>query len=213
MEIGKQTTAQDMMDKTQLRFLIATLDNQDKPAILDHLKRLDVNDRYMRFFAAVSDSVLERYVSDVIDLNREKSFGIFAEDRQTLVAFAHVSGEERHGQGKRAELGISVDKAYRGKGFARRLMDRIMVYCKARNIHTLYMSCLRENKTMQHLARKAGLRVVLDHEEALAEVKLSDFPMEKIVSVSHEIAYEQIAIVDKIYRRNTELVNALLKGM
>lgn len=201
------------MDTSHLRFLIATLDNDDKPAILDHLMRLDLNDRYMRFFAAVSDSVLERYVNQVINLSTEKSFGIFADDRKTLIAFAHVSGEERVGKGKRAELGISVDKEYRGHGLAQRLIDRITVYCKANDIHTLYMSCLRENGTMQHLAKKAGLRVVLDHAEALAELKLSEYPMEKIVSVSHEIAYEQIAIVDKIYRRNTVLVNELLKGL
>lgn len=196
-----------------LKFLITTLDNFDKPDILAHLKRLDVNDRYMRFFATISDRVLESYVNNTINLSREKSFGIFAQDRITLVAFAHVSGEERVKGGNRAELGISVDKQFRNKGFARRLMDRILVYCKANDIHTLYMSCLRENKAMQHLAQKTGLRVVLDHEEALAELTLAEYPMEKAVSISHEITYEQIAIVDKIYRRNTVLVNELLKGL
>jgi RimJ/RimL family protein N-acetyltransferase len=201
------------MDKSRLRFFIATLDNDDKPAILAHLKRLNINDRYMRFFAAVSDFVLEKYVNDVIDLSTQKSFGIFADDKKTLIAFAHVSGEERDDNGKRAELGISVDTNYRGLGLAQRLLDRIIIYCKANDIHTLYMSCLRENATMQHLAKKAGLRVVLDHTEALAELKLADFPFEKIVSISHELVYEQIAIVDKIYRRNAVLVNALLKGL
>lgn len=197
---------------SSISLLVATLDNTDKPAILEHLLRLTPNDRYTRFFAAVGDSIIERYVNMTINLNLEKSFGIFAEDRKTLIAFAHVTGEERTSSGKRAELGISVDTEYRNAGLAQRLLDRIIIYCKAHDINTLYMSCLRENRAMQHLASKSGLRVVLDHEEAIAELKLAEYPIGKAICMSHEITYEQIAIVDKIYRRNTELVNALLRG-
>lgn len=199
-----------MMAKS-LHFFITSLDSTDKPAILAHLLRLDSTDRYMRFFAPVNDSAIENYVSDMIDLDTQKGFGIYAHDHKTLIAFAHITGHERIENGAQAELGISVDKEYRGHGLAQRLMARILVYCKSHDIHTLYMSCLRENKAMQHLARKSGLRVILDHTEALAELKMVEYPMEKLASVSHEIAYEQVAILDKCYRMSKNFVEKLLE--
>lgn len=202
-----------MFSTPGIKLLVAELDNQDKDAIFQHLVRLSQPDRYMRFFAALSDHALERYVYSAIDLSTSKGYGIFAEDRKTLIAFAHVSGEETTRVGKSAELGISVDEAYRKNGLARRLMDRTLVYCKSHDIEMIYMSCLRENRAMQHLASSSGLKVILDHGEAIAKLKLAEWPMEKVASMSHDLAYQQIAIVDKCYRRNADLVNMMIKGL
>ena len=202
-----------MIIKKNLQLLVAELDNDDKAEILNHLRRLSPSDRYMRFFVALSDYALEKYVTETVNLSTSKGFGIFANDRKTLIAFAHVANEEITDIGKCAELGISVDSEFRGQGLARRLMDRTLVHCKAHDIGTLYMSCLRENAAMQHLAKSSGLNVILSHDEAIAKLKLADWPMDKMSSVSHDIAYQQIAIVDKCYRRNADLVNALLKGL
>ncbi len=194
----------------QLKFVITTLDDVDKKAILSHLKRLNTEDRYMRFFAAVSDNVLENYVNTGLNLSRSKAFGIFHPiEKDKLIALAHLSGEERLGDDCRAELGISVDSEFRDLGLGKRLLDRVMVFCKAKGVKTLFMSCLRQNKKMQNLAKGAGLRVILDHEEALAELNLPEYPMDRAVCISHEIAYEQIAIMDNCYRRNMQLIKAL----
>jgi len=193
-----------------LKFVITTLDDADKAAILKHLKRLNTEDRYMRFFAAVSDGVLERYVETGLNLSKSKAFGIFHPvEKDRLVALAHLSGEERLEDDCRAELGISVDEEFRDLGLGKRLLDRVMVFCKANGVNTLFMSCLRQNKKMQSLAKNAGLRVILDHEEALAELNLPEYPMDRAVCISHELAYEQIAIMDNCYRRNLQLVKAL----
>jgi RimJ/RimL family protein N-acetyltransferase len=193
-----------------LQFVITTLDNNEKGPILSHLKRLNTEDRYMRFFAAVSDSVLSNYVDTGVDLTKSKGFGIFdPSDKEKLIAFAHLSSEEKVSQSSRAELGISVDLEYRNLGLARRLLDRTLIFCKASGINTLFMSCLRQNSKMQRLAKSAGLRVILDHEEALAELNLPEYPMEKAASISHEIAYEQISIMDNCYRKNMQLVKSL----
>ena len=194
----------------QLKFVITTLDDADKSAILFHLKRLNTEDRYMRFFAAVSDSVLESYVETGLNLAKSKAFGIFdPSQKEKLIALAHLSTEEKIANECRAELGISVDENFRNIGLAKRLLDRVLVHCKAKNIKTIFMSCLRQNKKMQNLAKKAGLRVILEHEDALAELNLPEYPMDKAVSISHEIAYEQIAIMDNCYRRNMQLIKAL----
>lgn len=193
-----------------LKFVITTLDDADKSAILAHLKRLDTEDRYMRFFAAVSDGVLESYVVTGLDLSKSKAFGIFHPiEKDRLIVLGHLSAEERLGNDCRAELGISVDKEFRDLGLGKRILDRVTVFCKAKGVKTLFMSCLRQNKKMQNLAKNAGLRVILDHEEALAELNLPEYPVEKAVCISHEIAYEQIAIMDNCYRRNLQLIKAL----
>jgi len=199
-----------MIDPKQLGLRIASLDDSDKEFIKTHLKSLSTTDRYMRFWATISDSVIDKYV-DNLDLKNSKGFGIYGEGGEKLVAFVHVSEVERNGNHNRAELGISVDENYRELGLARRLMDRSVNYCKANDIDTLFISCLRENKKMQRMATNAGLRVVLDHDEAIAELKLDEMELQKATAISQEIAYEQIAIFDKCYRHNPALVAALLK--
>lgn len=186
---------------------VSSLDLSDRPAILAHLKRLDTNDRYMRFFAAVNDYALEKYVYELIDFKTSKCYGVFADDQTTLVAFAHFSGIDKD----KGELGISVDINHRDKGYAKHLMDRILVFCKATNIKVLFMSCLRQNKKMQSIARKAGLRVVVDHEEAIAELNLSVNPIEKAFYLSKEVSLEQIAIFDKVFRHNNAVISIFFK--
>lgn len=191
------------------QYFLSTLSNLDKPAVLAHLMRLNTKDRYMRFFAAVSDYVLEKYV-EKMDLNKDASFGIYDCDGVTLIAFAHVGAEERTEKGKVAELGISVELHKRGLGLAKKLMSRTLVYCRANNIGTLYMSCLRENKAMQHLAKENGLSVVLEHDEAIAELALDGTVAEKLSSIAKDLAFNQISIFDKCYRQNSMLVRALM---
>jgi RimJ/RimL family protein N-acetyltransferase len=195
-----------------LRLLVTELDDSDKPAILAHFLRLTPNDRYLRFFAALGEFALTKYVGETINFSNSKAYGIFDEDRKTLIAFAHVTGIEKNNANISAELGISVDSSHRSLGLARRLMDRTLVFCKSHDIGMLYMSCLRENKAMQHLAKTSGLQVIIEHEEAIAKLKLAEWPLDRVACISHDLAYQQIAIADKCYRRNAELVDALLKG-
>lgn len=196
-------------DPEQLQFFVSTLDDEDKPKILNHLLRLDLDDRYLRFFASLNDHSLRKYVNEILDLDGGRGFGIFTLPDRKLIAFAHVSSSEQKDHLVKAEIGISVDKEFRGKGLAKRLMDRILVYCKANGINTLFMSCLRENKAMQHIARSAGLKLGIDAGEAFAELEFSE--AEKVASMSHEIAYQQITVFDKAYRNNQLLVNELFK--
>lgn len=190
--------------------IISSLSNSDKPKILDHLKRLDSGDRYLRFFAALNDEALERYVYDAIDLSNSKAFGIFRNDK--LVAFAHLSCITSKDGIKSAEVGVTVDKDFRDKKFAKILMDRMLVFCKATGVNRLFMSCLKQNNKMRQIAKSAGLKVVVDHEEALAELNLDSPPSTRVLNISKDLMYEQISIYDACFRRNTELIEFLLKG-
>jgi RimJ/RimL family protein N-acetyltransferase len=190
------------------KWVINDMAEFEKPVITAHLQRLDVNDRYLRFFAALNDFAVERYVNEMIDFKKQVGYGVYDIDKKTLIAFAHVT-EDDNGT---AEVGISVDKSLRGSGLARDLMERILVHCKATGIHTLFMSCLRENKVMQSIARKIGLHVVLHHDEAVAKLNLDINPIEKALYQTREYAHQQITIFDKCYRQNSLLVRYLFTG-
>ena len=199
-----------MIDTEILNYVVTTLEDADKPAMISHLLRLNKTDRYMRFFAAISDSLLISYISK-LDLQKSKVFGIYNEDRSLLVAFVHVSEPEKNKGRIISELGISVNESHRGLGLARRLMDRSVTYCRANDIDTLFISCLRENRKMQAMATNAGLKVVLDHGEAIANLELDEMNLPKQTAISQEIAYQQISTFDKCYRHNSTFVESLMK--
>lgn len=183
---------------------IVNLTSSDKPAVLDHLKRLDSNDRYLRFFAVVNDSMLENYVQSGIDMEKDKAYAIFV--RGEIVAFAHMIVSSGSNQ---AEIGISVDKEFRKRGYAGKLLNRMIVYCQANDVNTLFMSCLRQNQAMQKMAKGAGLNVIMDHDEAIAELNIKTNPLQKVLSIQSEFAYKQISIMDKCYRFNAEIAGIL----
>ena len=185
--------------------VITDMNQSDKPAIIAHLQRLDSNDRYLRFFAALSDYAIESYVNRMVDFTKSVGFGIYDYDKKTLIAFAHLT-ESENGE---AELGISIDAPARGSGLVQVLMERILVHVKANGIHTLYMACLRDNKKMQKVARNAGLDVVIEHDEAIAMLNLSVSPFEQVIYRHKEFAFQQVTIFDRCYRQNAQLVEYL----
>lgn len=189
--------------------LVSELDESDKPAILEHLKRLEGGDRYLRFFAVLNDSAVERYVNEVVNFKKSKGYGIFDATKTKLLAFAHISPSE---DGEAAEAGLSVDKDQRGKGLAKDLMNRILIYSKAHRVTTLFMSCLRENKAMQSIARQSGMEVVVDHEEAIAKLHLEQTPYEAVINTSREMVFMNVTIFDKCYRQNAVLLRHLFTG-
>jgi GNAT superfamily N-acetyltransferase len=191
------------------KHLVSELDDSDKPAIIAHLKRLNPNDRYLRFFAVLGDCALEKYVDEVVNFKKSKGYGIFDATKSKLLAFAHISKSVDEDA---AEIGISVDADHRGIGLAKDLMSRILVFSKSNKINTLFMSCLRENKAMQSIARQTGMEVVVDHSEAIAKLKLSQTPYEAFMNTSREIAFQNVTIFDKCYRQNAVLLRHLFTG-
>jgi GNAT superfamily N-acetyltransferase len=188
---------------------IVTLDYRDLNEIEAHLKRLDKGDRYLRFFAALGDSAIEHYAHN-IDLDNGKLFGSWNQYGD-LIGYAQLAGIGLMNDRKSAEFAMSIDKEHRGTGLARQLMKRCINFCKADGIEFLFMSCLRENQKMRALAQAEGLKVVVDHEEAIAELNLDGVvTIERGLAVAKELQYAQISIFDKAYRFNNDIIRALL---
>lgn len=135
--------------------------------IARHLLLLPADDRRLRFGQHIRDEAVCDYV-ERIDFERDRVFGVHAPDL-ALVGVAHLALDT--GQ-KFAELGVSVDPACRGKGYGFALLQRAVLHAANLGYRILFMYCLAENRIMMHLARKAGLSLVVEYGETEARLTL-----------------------------------------
>lgn len=146
--------------------IIIRLDETHRAAILQHLLGLNPEDRRLRFCMTTSNSYIERYALEVMDLKEGAAFGTLDEDR--LVALASIAPLTK-APGE-FELAFSIDVSHRGAGLARKLVRTSIDYCRAMGATKLCMSCLRTNRKMQELARSFGLTMTITYDEAYAEL-------------------------------------------
>lgn len=143
------------------------LNRRHRDDIARHLLLLPADDRRLRFGQQIRDEAVRDYVGR-IDFECDRVFGVHAADL-TLVGVAHLALEP----GQRiAELGLSVDPACRGKGHGFALLQRAVLHAANLGYRVLFMYCLAENRIMMHLARKAGLTLVVEYGETDARLAL-----------------------------------------
>jgi RimJ/RimL family protein N-acetyltransferase len=167
-----------------------------RPELLSHLLGLSAADRRLRFGALMQDEAVAHYVEG-IDFARDKLFGIFGLDLH-LVGMAHLALDRAQ---RFAELGLSVDADERGKGFGFALLQRAKLHAVNLGFRTLFMYCLSENKTMVHLARKAGLKVATEQGAVDAHLRL-DPP--NYGAIAQEAVEDQIALVDLFWKQQLQ---------
>jgi RimJ/RimL family protein N-acetyltransferase len=173
--------------------VVQKLSSVQRSEMFRHLKTLAAEDRRLRFGTYMLDGALEQYVSR-IDFARDKVFGVYGDDLR-LVGMAHVALDRTR---RYAELGLSVEPSQRGKGYGLALLNRGQLSAVTRGYATLFMHCLAENKIMIHLARKAGLKLVIEHGEvdALLELEATSH-----AAVAREAMEDQIALADLVLRQ------------
>ena len=138
--------------------------------MIEHLKRLSPEDRYLRFGAQLGDERIEHYVREQIKTG-DHIFAVF-DDAGELAALLHMARELRDPKG--FELGISVDESHRKSGFAGKLFEKAIAFAKTLGAKHIYTYCLSENKAMQHLARKAGLNVMLEYGDLTGKLDIAE---------------------------------------
>lgn len=165
-----------------------------RAAYLEHLIALNARDRRLRFGVPRSSAAIAAYV-DRIDFDSEWLFGVHGE----TLAFdgvAHLA----LGSGF-AELGLSVLPQARGKGIGGALMNRATEFARNRSIAQVEVYCLAENFSMIRLARRIGMRVVVQSADADAHIVL---PSATPQSVTGEFIAEGVALFDYTLRMNVE---------
>jgi RimJ/RimL family protein N-acetyltransferase len=128
---------------------------------LRHLLELPPEDRFLRFGYPVKDEAIREYVHG-LDFDRDRVFGVNTPEL-ALAGVAHLAFDPGE---RSAELGLSVDASSRGMGYGYALLRRGVVHAANLGYRALFMHCLAENGVMLHLARKAGLSIVVSAGEA-----------------------------------------------
>lgn len=172
---------------------VQRLSPQHRPEILRHLLRLPPEDRRLRFGRAIQDAAVAAYVTS-LDFDRDRIFGILDAELE-LSGVAHLALDT---PADLAELGLSVDPACRGLGYGFALLQRGVLHAANLGFHRLFMVCLAENGIMMHLARKAGLRVVVAGGEADARLQLD---RRAHGGALQEAAADQMALIDRLLKQ------------
>ena len=165
-----------------------------RTAYREHLVALDAEDRRLRFGVPQSSAAIAAYV-ERINFDSDSLFGVHGE-ALALDGAAHLA----LGPGF-AELGISVHPQARGKGIGGALMNRATEFARNRSIMRVYVYCLAENLAMIRLARRTGMRVVVQSGDADAHILL---PAATPLSVTSEFVVECVALLDYTLRTNVE---------
>ena len=184
--------------------LVKELGKRDRRRRLKHFLALDTNDRLLRFGTVLPDEQIHAYVNK-IDFSRDIVFGVFSNVFQ-LVGVGHLAfgpaepGRSANTSKERvAEFGVSVSSSARGQGVGTRLFQRASIHCRNSDIDTLYMQCLSTNRTMMHIAKKAGMEIKREYGEADAYLHL---PPPSPGSVMREALDEQLAVIDYTVKAN-----------
>ena len=186
--------------------LVKALGERDRRRVQRHFLALDRDDRLLRFGSMLQDEQVANYVAK-IDFTKDIVFGVYNRLFQ-LVGVGHLAFTSRDARPdsihytdkeKVAEFGVSVSKSARGQGVGTRLFERAAIHCRNSDVDTLYMQCLSSNRTMMHIAKKAGMQIEREYGEADAHLHL---PPPSPASVLAEALDEQFAKIDYTVKAN-----------
>jgi RimJ/RimL family protein N-acetyltransferase len=170
---------------------IRSIGPRHRERIAEHLKGLDVQDRYLRFGYAATDEQIQSYV-DGLDFERDDIFGIYNRKLE-LIAMAHLAFSADPAHMSCAEFGVSVVKKARGRGYGTRLFERAVVHARNEGVQMLFVHALSENTAMLKIARKAGAQLERAGSETDAYLRLPPATLDTRMS---EMVEEQMALTD-----------------
>lgn len=120
-----------------------------------HLKNLREEDKYTRFAGNTTDYRIDQLILSML-YNPEQHHLFTAKAEGRIVGFVHLALDS----GNSWELAVSVDSDQQGKGIADMLMSESIKWASLQGIENMFMHCIVENKKIQHLAKKHGLKVI-----------------------------------------------------
>ena len=166
-----------------------------------HFDELADSDVRLRFGSNINRDARHAYV-DGIRFERDAVFGVFTDDL-ALLGVAHLACLDGA-----AELGISVLAPYRGHGIGTALFQRAAMHARNLQIVELYMNCLSQNGAIMHIARKAGMRIVIEQSDADAYLQL---PPGNPLTFGQEMAEQELAIFDWTLKANVDYLRRITR--
>ncbi len=162
--------------------MIRPIRPEDEGAHHEFLSRVSPEDMYMRFFGAVRElphSQMARFTQ--IDYHREMAFIAGEKDEKGQWRTLGVVRVFTDPDNESAEFAILVRSDLQGKGLGRKLMTKIIDYCRSRGTKVIIGDILRQNKRMLGMTQalgfsstsipgEEGVHVQLDLEKSLKKV-------------------------------------------
>jgi RimJ/RimL family protein N-acetyltransferase len=133
----------------------------------EHLLRLTLADRRLRFFAGVNDDYIDSHCRR-LDALRAIVVGFFEDGVLRGAAELHLAGDFAG----RAELAITVESDWQGHHIGTELLGHAITVAENRGMRTIEMVCLIDNRRMQHVARKFTDRLDVVDDQAEAHLKV-----------------------------------------
>lgn len=121
-----------------------------------HLKNLSEQDRFTRFSYKVSDAHIDQLILNILYSSELHVLFAAISENNTILGFCHLARFKDDDW----ELAVSVNSDKQNSGVGNRLMSHAITYAKMHGIDSVFMHCINDNKKIQHLAKKHGLRVV-----------------------------------------------------
>ena len=196
---------------------VKALAERDRRRLLMHFLGLNESDRLLRFGTVLPDELVTRYVQ-MLNFGRDTVFGVY-DNRFKLMGVGHLAFAPRDAlpvvrdattKERVAEFGVSVSSEARGMGIGTKLFQRAAIHCRNADVDTLYMHCLSSNRTMMHIAKKAGMDIERSYGEADAYLKLAPASP---ATVMQEAVEEQVAMLDYTIKANTRAATKWLANL
>jgi GNAT superfamily N-acetyltransferase len=123
---------------------------RERDQLRDHLLRLSPADRQLRFLGCTGDDVIIAYTGKLLSPG-VTVLGCFVRGELRAVGELH-----RQGNGRVAEVAITVEAPFQGRGLGTELLRRLVDMARNRGIRTLHCYCLLDNTRAQKIARRLG---------------------------------------------------------
>jgi GNAT superfamily N-acetyltransferase len=180
-----------MYERVIYRGTVRRLRGGETKLYREHLLRLDTESRRNRFGGAVSDEFISRH-SERSALSGAVIHGFFVNG--VLRGAAELRALARGGE---AEVALSVERPWQGRGVGTALLKRLLVAARNRQINALRMVCLSENRRMQQLARKFGAELSFQLGSVMAKLKPPrPTPISKMRELTSDVTGAVTAMLD-----------------
>jgi acetyltransferase len=169
---------QDLEEKFALKdgrgVLLRPIRPEDEEAHYTFLGKLAPQDIYYRFFGVINPRMEHREMARLtqIDYDREMAFIATAKGERGEPETLGVVRTLTDPDNTVAEYAIITRSDLKGQGLGRKLMQKMIDYCRARGTREIVGQILPENKPMIGLARALGFSAEHDHEENVTVVRL-----------------------------------------
>jgi acetyltransferase len=146
---------------------------EDEPEELDFIRGLSTETSRFRFFQIIKDLPHEALVR-FCNIDYDREMAIIAEaregDRTIQIGVSRLITEPGK---KRGEFAVVIADKFQGRGLGTKLVDMLIEFAREKGIDTIYGTVMSENIKMIQLCEKLGFTTRREHENVIAELKLS----------------------------------------